>query len=135
MTADGALPVDFLEAGQRVLTRSGMRILRSVDQHRYSGPAICIEAGALDHNRPEQTLILPAHAPVMVPDWREVSLFGRKRIVVEAAALVNATTILPADTVSMRLYDLRFDAPEIVHAEGLELACLSVEGAALLAAE
>ncbi len=40
LTADGALPVDFLEPGDRVVTRSGLRVLRDIRQHRYSGPAI-----------------------------------------------------------------------------------------------
>ena len=31
LTADGNLPVEYLEAGDRIITRAGMRVLRSVD--------------------------------------------------------------------------------------------------------
>jgi len=30
-TADGALPVEFLSPGDRIVTRSGMRVLRGID--------------------------------------------------------------------------------------------------------
>lgn len=135
MTADGALPVDFLEPGHRVVTRSGIRVLREVHQHRYSGPAISIGEGALGHGRPEQALTLPAHVPVLVRQARAASCFGRTGAVLSAATLVDGVAITPTEAVSMRLYDLRFDAPEIVYAEGLEIACHAVEDAAGLAAE
>jgi hypothetical protein len=31
LTADGTLPVDYLEPGDRIVTRAGMRTLRSID--------------------------------------------------------------------------------------------------------
>jgi hypothetical protein len=134
MTADGALPVDFVEPGDWVIARSGLRMVRAVRQHRYSGPAIRIGEGALGEGRPEQVLILPAAAPVLICDAR-ASFFGRKCAVIPVADLVDGDGIAPAGDVTMRLYDLRFDAPEIVHAEGLQIACLAVEDAGRLAAE
>ena len=38
MTADGALPVEYLEPGDRIVTRSGMRVLTGIDTpapHRF----------------------------------------------------------------------------------------------------
>ncbi|MEM5467969.1 hypothetical protein [Celeribacter marinus] len=38
MTADGALPVEYLEPGDRIITRSGMKVLRGIDTpapHRF----------------------------------------------------------------------------------------------------
>jgi len=38
MTADGALPVEYLEPGDRVVTRTGMRRLKTIDTpapHRF----------------------------------------------------------------------------------------------------
>lgn len=135
MTADGALPVDFLEPGDRIVTRSGMRVLREIHFRRYSGPAIRIREGALGHGRPEQALVLPAHAPVLVRDWRATALFGRKSVVMEVGSLADDEFIVPTEAVSMRLFDLRFDHPEIVYAEGLEIACAAAEGVARVAAE
>ena len=31
MTSDGALPVEYLEPGDRIITRSGMKVLRNID--------------------------------------------------------------------------------------------------------
>jgi hypothetical protein len=135
MTADGALPVDFLEPGDRVITRAGLRVLRAVHQHRYSGPAIRIGEGALGHGRPDQVLVLPAHAPVLVRGGRAAGLRGQKCSVMPVADLVDGAGIAPTEVARMRLYDLRFDAPEIVYAEGLEIACRAVGDARRLAAE
>jgi hypothetical protein len=128
-TGDGTLPVDFLEPGQRIVTRSATPVLREVHLHRYSGPALRIAAGALGEGRPEQALILPAHLPVLVRRARAASCFGRVGVIVAAAQLVDGAAIAPTEAFSMRLYDLRFDAPEIVHAEGLAIACAAVAGA------
>ena len=128
LTAKGALPVDYLEPGDRVVTRSGMRPLRTITARRYSGPAVEIAAGALGEGRPEQALILPAGVPVLVR--------GPERSrVVAVADLIEDDRIAAAEVVSLRLYDLRFDRPEIVYAEGLEIACRSSDGRARLAAE
>ncbi|HQU70610.1 MAG TPA: Hint domain-containing protein [Albidovulum sp.] len=135
MTADGALPVDFLEPGDRIVTRSGMRALREIHLRRYSGPAVRIREGALGNGRPEQALVLPAHAPVLVRDWRAAALFGCKSVVMEVDRLVDGEFIVPTEAVSMRLFDLRFDHPEIVYAEGLEIACAAAETAVRVAAE
>lgn len=128
LTANGALPVDYLEPGDRIVTRSGMRPLRSIAARRYSGPAVEIAAGALGHGRPEQALILPAGVPVLVR--------GPERGMVMAVAdLIDGDSVAAAEVVSLRVYDLSFDAPEIVYAEGLEIACRSEDGRARLAAE
>jgi Hint domain len=135
MTADGALLVDFLEPGDQIITRSGMRVLREIHCNRYSGPAIRIREGALCHGRPDQALVLPAHAPVLVRDWRATALCGRKSAVMEVDRLVDGEFIVPTEAISMRLFDLRFDHPEIVYAEGLEIACAAAEKSAQVAAE
>jgi len=134
MTADGALPVDFLEPGDWIITRSGLRVLREVRRHRYTGAAIRIAEGALGAGRPEQALVLPAAAAVLICDER-ASVLGRPGSLVAVADLVDGAGILAAGEVSMRLYDLRFDLPEIVHAEGLQIACRAVGDGARLAAE
>jgi len=135
LTLDGALPVDFLSPGDRIVTREGMRILREVRVHRYSGPAICVKAGALGHDRPEQDLVLPETTPVLIRDWRPEALFGVPQAEVEIARLADGEFIAPTRALSMRLYELRFDTAQVVYAEGLELACEAVEAEARIAAE
>ena len=135
MTADGALPVDFLEPGDRVVTRSGLRVLRHIHPHRYTGSAIRIREGALGHGRPDTPLVLPAHAPVLIRDRRATTVPGRKAMVIAAQDLADGEFVTLIETVSIRLYDLRFDAPEVIYAEGLEIACPAAERALRFVAE
>jgi hypothetical protein len=127
LTLDGALPVDFLSPGDRIITREGMRVLRKVSVHRYSGPAIRVAEGALGHDRPEQALVLPEDTMILIRDWRAEALFGKAQALVPMSRLADGEFIAPTDVLSMRLYDLQFDTPQIVYAEGLELACDAVE--------
>ena len=137
LTLDGALPVDFIEAGDRIITREGMRVVRAVTVHRYSGPAIRIAAGALGHERPEQDLVLPAETPVLIRDWRAEALFGARQAVVPVERLADGDSLVPVAALSLRLYDLRFDTAQVIYAEGLEIACAASGAAdeARLAAE
>lgn len=137
LTLDGALPVDFIEPGDRIVTRSGMRVVREVAVRRWSGPAMRIAAGALGEGRPEQDLILPAATPVLLRDgWARLP-DGARQAVVPLGRLADGARIAPVTALSLRLYDLRFDRAETVYAEGLEIACPSVAAAdeARLAAE
>ena len=130
LTLDGALPVEFLSPGDRIITREGMRVVREVRVHRYSGPAIRVSSGALGHDRPEQDLVLPEDTMILLRDWRARALFGKAQATVPIARIADGEFIAPTRVLSMRLYDLRFDTPQEVYAEGLELACEAVEIAA-----
>jgi hypothetical protein len=125
-TLDGYLPVDFLESGDRVVTRSGMRMVRAVRVHRYSGPAVTITASALGHDRPEQDLTLPADTLVLVRDWRAGAVYGEDQALVPVSRLIDGEFIAGTEVKSLRLYELVFDTPEIVYAEGVELYCEAV---------
>lgn len=129
-TLDGYLPVDFLEPGDRVVTRAGMRVLRGVRVHRYSGPAVTIRASALGHDRPEHDLTLPAAIPVLIRDWRAGAIFGQDQAMVPAERLVDGEYLTLGNVLGLRLYELLFDQPEVVYAEGVELCCGSVEARA-----
>ncbi len=126
LTLDGALPVEFLSPGDRIITREGMRVVREVNVHRYSGPAIRVSAGALGHDRPEQDLVLPEETMILIRDWRAQALFGKTQATVPISRIADGEFIAPTTVLSMRLYDLRFDTPQVVYAEGLELSCDAV---------
>lgn len=127
LTLDGALPVDFIEPGDRIITRDGMRVVREISVRRYSGEAILIRAGALGQDRPEQDLVLPARTPVLVRDWRAEALFGQAETLVPIERLADGEFIIQTTALSMRLYCMRFDTPQVVYAEGLELVCGAAE--------
>ncbi|GAB4386827.1 Hint domain-containing protein [Albidovulum sp.] len=126
LTLEGALPVEFLEPGDRIITREGMRVLRAVRVGRYSGPAIRVRAGALGHDRPEQDLVLAADTPVLIRDWRAQALFGAAQAVVPVSRLAEGEFIAPTRALSMRVHQLYFDRPQVVYAEGLEIACAAL---------
>ena len=125
-TLDGYLPVDFLEPGDRVVTRAGMAIVRAVRVHRYSGAAVRITASALGHDRPEQDLTLPAETQVLLRDWRAGALFGSDQATVPVSRLVDGEFIALTEVKSLRLFEILFDKPQVVYAEGVELCCDAV---------
>ncbi|MBS0565099.1 MAG: Hint domain-containing protein [Proteobacteria bacterium] len=122
-TLAGYLPVDFLEPGERVVTRAGMRVLRAVRVHRYSGPSVTIRASALGHDRPEHDLTLPASIPILIRDWRAGAIFGQDQAMVPAERLVDGEYVTLGKVLGLRLYELMFDEAEVVYAEGVELCC------------
>ena len=134
-TLDGYLPVDFLEAGDRVVTRAGMRVLRKVQVTRFSGQAVRIAAAALGHDRPEQDLTLPADTLILLRDWRAMAIYGEAQALVPVERLVDGEYVVHEDVLGMRLYELIFDAPEIVYAEGIELYCDGLHPTQTVAAE
>ena len=122
-TADGYLPVDFLSPGDRVVTRHGMRVIRAIQVQRFTGPAVRIGASALGHDRPEQDLTLPCDTLVLLRDWRAQAIYGQDQALVPVERLVDGEFVVPENVIGLRLYELLFDAPQIVYAEGVELFC------------
>ncbi len=122
-TQDGYLPVDFLSPGDRVVTRDGLQVVRSIGVQRFTGPAVRIGASALGHDRPEQDLTLPADTLVLIRDWRAQAIFGQDQALVPVDRLVDGEYVVREKVIGLRLYELRFDAPQIVYAEGVELYC------------
>ncbi len=124
LSAEGSLPVEYLTAGDRLVTRSGLRILRAVSV-RVVRRASMVRIGRdmLGVGRPEADVMVPAGQPVMIRDWRAQVLRGRKTALIAAACLVDGQLIRAESKNNVRLFGLRFDGPEVIYAGGLELAC------------
>lgn len=123
LTLDGALPVEYLSPGDRVITRdSGMAILRATRHRKITVQAVCIQAGTLGNMRPDRDVILPASQEVLLRDWRAKTLFGRDTALVPSARLVDGEFIRNIGAVPLSLVELEFDAPHILYADGLEVA-------------
>jgi hypothetical protein len=131
-TPAGARAVETLQAGDLVLTAEGavmpVRWLgRSVVSRVFADPnrvlPIRIKAGALGVSLPERDLLLsPCHA---------VLLDG---VLVQAAALVNGTTVVRDDSVASTFtyYHLELDTHAVLLAEGAAVESF-LEGADNLA--
>ena len=124
LTLAGVLPVEYLSVGDRVITRSGARLLRAIDVRVLRDVVVVrIGAGALGHDRPEQDACLTTDQTVRVRDWRAQALYGRAEADVPAARLVDGEFVRLETVGELRIFVLHFDTCEVVYADGLELPC------------
>lgn len=124
LTADGAIPAAYLNAGDRVITRRGMRTLRAVVRRKLDASAarVLVRADALG-GKPERDVLLMPKQRVLVRDWRAKALWGRDVAAPEVTRLVDGrfvTRVHPAE--ATQVLALYFGAPEVIYADGLELA-------------
>jgi hypothetical protein len=120
-TADGDLPVEFIGAGDRVLTRErglvtvqGVSVVRARDMD-----VVHIAAGTYGNPRP---LTLPAAQQVLVQDWRAAILEGAERMLTSAGSLVDGGPVRRETVEDLRLYKLHLNATAMIWAEGIETA-------------
>ena len=123
-TLEGVLPVEYLEPGDRIVTRSGARRLTGVSvQVRADADVIRIRASTLGHDRPDQDLLVLPGQPIVIRDWRARTLYGAAVAAIPAARLVDGEFIRRETLPEARLFTLKFDEDEVIYAEGLEIAC------------
>lgn len=124
LTLDGALPVQFLAIGDRVITRAGARTLRNIDvTFAQDVRLVRVSARALTPDSPQDDVILPPDQPVFVRDWRAPALMGQRHATVPVRKLMDGEHIKPETFAEMRLFTLRFDREEVIYAGGMELVC------------
>lgn len=123
LTLDGELPVEHLSAGDKVITRdSGIAVLKSLREVDVTVAPIAIKAGSLGYTRPDRDMLVAPDTPVHIRDWRAEALFGTKAATVPAKRLVDGEFVAEAEMRRMVLWELDFDRPHIVYADGLEVA-------------
>jgi len=126
LTQEGEMPVEFLSAGDRIITRdAGMVRLERIGHRRTLTRAISFAAGSLGHTRPDQDLVLPAAQMILIRDWRAEAMFSAKPAMVRADELVDGEFVRDLGPQKMMLHQLHFADPHVVYAGGLELSCMS----------
>lgn len=124
LTLRGAVPVEQLVCGDRVVTRSGARTLRSISVQRYLNIGMVhLPAGALGHERPEASLCLPTGQKILLRDWRAQAIYKQDTAAIPSGRLVDGDVLCLEQIAETELYSLGFDQTEVVYAEGLELIC------------
>lgn len=123
LTASGERAVETLVPGDRIITRDGIRRLRAAVTNEVSGTAIRVAPSALGHERPECEVVLAPGQFIYLRDWRAQALYGTPTALVPAARLVDGEYISEADIPALPVVTLLFDAPCVIYAAGLELAC------------
>lgn len=127
MTLDGELPVEHLNAGDRIITRdSGMAVLRDIKSHTVTVASIQIKAGSLGHTRPQDDMIVGPDTLVHIRDWRAKALFGADVATVKAKRLIDGEFVSEQAPATMTVYELIFDKQHILYADGLEVASTAV---------
>lgn len=121
LTLDGALPVEYLSPGDRIVTRSGLRLLRAVQVLPARSDLLRIEAGTLGHGRPEAALLVGARTQVFLRGWRAQAMFGKRELLVDLSRLVDGMHVSRVASEGRRLFSLQFDAPEVIYSEGVEI--------------
>ena len=122
MTLDGPIPVEFLEPGDRIVTRRGIRSLRAIRVvERAEAEMVAIPASALGHGRPQHDIVVAAAQPMILRDWRALTLYGEMQALLPAARLCDGKHVTAKRLVELRTFSLSFDVPEVVFAEGVEL--------------
>jgi len=124
LTLDGALPVEVLAPGDRIITRnSGVAMLKGVDHGRTMCETVRVRAGSLGHDRPGMDTILPSHQKVLIRDWRAKAIYGQDQALIEAKRLVDGEYLRLQPAEQHMVFRLYFDEPQVIYADGLELEC------------
>ncbi len=126
LTLDGEIPVEFLNVGDRIITRDGARTLRALRVAMVSGEVICIGASTLGHDRPTGDIMVGCDQAILVRDWRAKALYGTSQAMIPAARMADGELIRREIVQDVALFTLEFDAAVVIYASGLELACAAV---------
>lgn len=124
LTLRGAVAVQDLQPGERIITRNGARTLRALVQDIVSDlDVVRIAPGALGHDRPEVAMVLPADQALFLRDWRAQAIYGTREAMVPASRLVDGEFLRADRVAELSLFRLHFDGAEIIYVDGVELAC------------
>ena len=124
LTLSGAIPVEALAPGDRIVTRSGARKLVACEPRLLPrARVICISASALGPDRPEEDIRIAPGQTILVRDWRARALAGADHARIAAVDLCDGEYIRAEARRDARFFTLHFDAPEVIYAQGLELPC------------
>ncbi|QFT59558.1 hypothetical protein FIU94_12055 [Sulfitobacter sp. THAF37] len=120
-TAEGAVPVQSLRAGQLVLTRDGglqpISWISSTTVPAQGDLApIVITKGTLGNDR--DLVVSPQHA-ILLQDWRAELFFGQEEVLVRAKDLLGHDGIYRRSGGRVRYHHILLDAHHLIQSEGL----------------
>ena len=123
MTLDGTIPVEFLNAGDRVITRRGVRKIKAIARQVLpaGAPRVVVSAEALG-GKPAKDLILMPGQKLLIRDWRAKAIWGKDVAAPAVERLVDGEFIRLHSGEEQIMLGLYFGAPEVIYADGLELA-------------
>jgi hypothetical protein len=121
-TTEGPLPVEYLLAGDRIVTPDGPVELRGTSVLEARDVDVVVIAPGSGENSPNRPLTLPASQPVVLRDWRAQLIHGTDSMLTPATSLVDGVAITRERRESLRLVRLHFDTPRMICANGMQVA-------------
>ena len=122
LTADGEIPVEYLSAGDRIISRTtGFVRLKKIGAKRVITDAVAMKPSALGNARPRHTMLLPNAQKIMIRDWRAEAMFGKKQAIATAGQLIDGEFVLDLGKRPLQLFELTFDEANIIYCDGLEI--------------
>lgn len=123
LTMDGEIPVEHLTAGDRVITRdTGVARLKAVHLSEISTCPYKISKDRLGEGRPLIDTFVAADQHILVRGLLAKALFKSDSVMVPVSRLADGEFITKCKEQVMSNYQLEFDAPHIIYANGLEIA-------------
>lgn len=132
LTTDGALPVEFLTPGDKVVTydRGAMALSKITMRPVPMSELVRIRPSVLQEQGFGRDVLVSARQKVLVKGWRARAMFGKPAALIEARKLVDGDyyTQLTGDA-PLRLFQLHFaDGRHLVQiGQGLMVASASTK--------
>lgn len=138
LTAEGAIPVELLGQGDRIITRNtGLVRLSGIAFHRRAGDLLTIAAGALGRQMPGTDTIVATEQPILLRGPLALAASGQSSCILPAGDLPRACPGLPGlallTGIEMTMVQLQLETLQIVYADGLETLCAPMSDAMLAA--
>lgn len=123
-TAEGVIPVEYLTAGDRIITRdNGVVRLRALRRGRVTIRPVVVKAGSLGFEAGEADIAVPPLAKLHIRDWRAKTMKKAATANIAAKDLVDGEFISYGPEETVQVCELLFERPQTVYADGLELRC------------
>lgn len=123
LTLDGEIPVEHLNAGDRVITRdTGIATLRAVHMREVTFTPYKISADRLGEGRPVADTLVAADQHILVRGLLAKALYDTETAMVPVSRLADGEYIAKCSEQTLRIYELEFDTAHVVYANGLEIA-------------
>ena len=123
LTPTGAAFVQDLTPGDLVLTRDhGAQPLRALHRTLSPSRAVTIAPEAIAPGLPWRHLRLAPTQRIALSGWKATMLFGVDDALIPVGALVSDGTILARTAIGATVtFEIVFDQPQVIYAEGIEV--------------
>ncbi len=123
LTLDGEIPVEHLNPGDRIITRdTGMAVLKAVHMRKITTRPYRISADRLGPGRPDVDTLVAPDQQILVRGLLARALFAKDQEMVPVSRLADGEYIAKCEEQTLRVYELEFDTPHVIYANGMEIA-------------